>query len=82
MNRPLNVTKPAAITVTDKLQSFSKGNDIEEVVESLLLGKPILISSFYSDGLFLLKEIHKYLNLKLPNKTFKLIVQNTLNFQI
>ena len=71
MNRPLNVTKPAAITVTDKLQSFSKGNDIEEVVESLLLGKPILISSFYSDGLFLLKEIHKYLNLKLPNKTFK-----------
>ena len=71
MNSPLNVTKPVAITETDILQSFSKGDDIEGVVESLLLGNLVLVSGFYSDGLFLLKEIHKYLQFKLPNKTFK-----------
>ena len=71
MNTPLNVTKPVAITVTDNLQSFTKGNDVVGLVESLLLGNPVLVSSFYSDGLFILKEIHKYLKLKLPNKTFK-----------
>tara|TARA_B100000780_G_C21072989_1_gene431849 strand:- start:66 stop:1133 length:1068 start_codon:yes stop_codon:yes gene_type:complete len=66
-----NLTKPLALKVTAKLQPFSKGNDIEEVVVSLLRGNPILVSGFYSDGLFLLKEIHKQLNLKLSNKTFK-----------
>lgn len=71
MNSALNVTKPVAITVTDKLQSFTKGNDIEVLIESLLLGNFVLINGFYSDGLFLLKEIHKHLNSKLPNKTFK-----------
>ena len=71
MNTPLNVTKPVAITVTDKLQSFTKGNDVVGLIESLLLGSPILVNGFYSDGLFILKEIHKYLKLKLPNKTFK-----------
>ena len=71
MNTPINITKPEAITVTDKLQLFSKGSDIAAILDRLILGEAVLINGFYSDGLLLLKEIHKYLKLKLPNKTFK-----------
>ena len=71
MNTPINITKPEAITVTDKLQLFSKGNDIAAILDRLILGEAVLINGFYSDGLFVLKEIHKYLQSKLPNKTFK-----------
>ena len=71
MNTPINITKPEAITVIDKLQLFSKGNDIATILDRLIFGEAILINGFYSDGLFVLKELHKYLQSKLPNKTFK-----------
>src|SRR5690606_39967594 len=34
-------------------------------------GKYLLIEGFYHTGLSLLHDIHKYLNKKLPNKTFQ-----------
>ena len=71
MNSAININKPKAITVTDKLQAFSSKNDIVEVIELLVHGEHVLINGYYSDGLFLVKEIHKYLKLKLPNNTFK-----------
>ena len=71
MNKSINITKPTAITVSDKLQLFSKGSDITTIIDGLILGEAVLITGYYSDGLFVLKEIHKYLQSKLPNKTFK-----------
>ena len=53
------------------MQAFSSKNDIVEVIELLVHGEYVLINGYYSDGLFLVKEIHKYLKLKLPNNTFK-----------
>lgn len=63
--------KPEPIPVSEDLQSYKDGNDVELTIKDLVEGKSILIQDYYSDGVSLLKEIHSYLNLKLPNKSFK-----------
>ena len=67
----ININKPKAIQIDEELLLYSNESDVESTIEYLLGGKPIIIKGFYSDGLFLLKEIHKYLKLKLPNKSYK-----------
>src|SRR5690554_389029 len=66
-----DVNKPEAIAIGKKLLSFSRGASVGAAIKALEQGKPILIHEFYSDGILLLKELHKYLSQKLPNKTFQ-----------
>ena len=67
----ININKPEAIEVDEKLLLYSKHTDIGYTINHLQDGRAIIIRGFYSEGLFLLKEIHKYLKLKLPTKSFK-----------
>ena len=66
-----SINKPEAIRIDEKLALYSNESESADTIEYLLAGKPLIVRGFYSEGLFLLKEIHKYLKLKLPNKSFK-----------
>lgn len=71
MNTDLNINKPAPLAISEEQKTFTRGTNIESTIEDLVQGKSILITEFYSDGISLLQELHKYLKLKLPNKSFK-----------
>jgi|TARA_R110000737_G_scaffold157205_1_gene185742 hypothetical protein len=71
MNSHIEVNKPEPIALDESLRIFKKGSDIDATLEALVEGEAILIEEFYSDGLALLKEVHRYLRLKLPNNSFE-----------
>lgn len=71
MTTDIEVNKPEPIAIGEKIKSFKKGMDFGSTIEALEQGQSILIKEFYSDGISLLQEVHKYLALKLPNKSFK-----------
>ncbi|HLW32365.1 MAG: methyltransferase [Aequorivita sp.] len=59
------------IDVGKKLISFAQGTDVGSTIKALEQGKSVLINQYYGDGILLLKELHTYLQRKLPNKSFK-----------
>jgi len=67
----IDVNKPKPTTVGKTVKIFDHGADLRPVIEALIKGESILISEYYSDGLALLKELHNYLKLKLPNTSFQ-----------
>ena len=67
----LEVNKPEPIAFDKKIKSFTHGTDVRPIIEALKKGEFILIKDFYNDGLSLLEDLHKYLKLKLPNKSFQ-----------
>jgi hypothetical protein len=67
----IEVNKPEPIAIGEKLKTFKRGTEVGPTIEALKKGKTILIKEFYNDGISLLRELHKYLKLKLPNKSFK-----------
>ena len=67
----IKINKPEPIAISIKQKPFKHGVDVGLTIEDLIQGKSILIKEFYNDGLSLLQELHKYLKLKLPNKSFK-----------
>lgn len=68
----IDVNKPEPIIVSrEQLELFERSTDIETTIEALEAGKHVLISAFYSNGLSLLKELHRYLNRIFPNKSFQ-----------
>lgn len=71
MNSIIEVNKPEAISADVKVIPFYKNTDLESTIKALNHGMYVWINEFYSDGIFLLREVHKYLEKKLPNKTFK-----------
>lgn len=71
MNSIIEVNKPEAISADVEVIPFDKNTDIESTIKALNNGMYVWINEFYSDGIFLLREVHKYLEKKLPNKTFK-----------
>lgn len=66
-----NINKPVPIDFNVNIKVFERDSNIKAVIQHLVQGKSILIEKFYNDGMFLLKEIHHYLKLKLPNKSFQ-----------
>jgi len=67
----IKLNKPEPIAISKKQKTFKQGANVKPIIEDLTQGKSILIKEFYSDGLSLLQDLHKYLKLKLPNKSFK-----------
>ncbi len=65
----IKINKPTPLSITKNQKTFDQGTEIKPTIESLVNGETILINAFYSDGVTLLKEIHKYLRRKLPNKS-------------
>ena len=71
MTTYINVNKPKPIVSPKQLEVFNRSTDTKLTIKALEVGKAVLISMFYSDGLVLLKELHIHLNKKLPNKSFQ-----------
>ena len=67
----MEVIKPEPITIGNKLKSFEHGTEVGTTIEALERGEPILIKQFYNGGISLLENLHKYLKLKLPKKSFQ-----------
>lgn len=67
----IELNKPEPIIIDEKLKLFKHGKEVATTIEALKAGKYVLINEFYNDGISLLQDLHKYLKLKLPNKTFK-----------
>jgi len=71
MNIDIEVNKPEPILADVEVTPFAKDTDLESTIKALDNGAYVWINELYSDGIFLLRELHKYLRQKLPNKTFK-----------
>lgn len=66
----IEVNKPKPIPFDKNLKHFEHGLAIESTIKGLTQGIPIQIKELYSDGIGLLKDLHKYLNRTLPNTTY------------
>lgn len=67
----LKINKPQPIVPGKETALFVRESDIKSTIELLEAGKPVVITSIYSNGLYLLRELHSHLKRKLPNTTFK-----------
>jgi hypothetical protein len=71
MTTNIKINKPEPIMSGNKIESFKRGTDVLLTIDALNAGKNILITEFYTNGLWLLRELHTYLKRKFPNKTFQ-----------
>jgi hypothetical protein len=71
MIRDIHVNKPETIVTNKQIDVFKRDTDIKTTIQTLEVGKHVLVIEFYSNGLSLLKELHRYLRNKLPNETFQ-----------
>jgi len=69
-NNLLQVNRPEPIKTEIEIRPFTRESNIPETVQALLAGKQILVEEFYSNGLYLLRELSTYLKNTLPNETF------------
>jgi ribosomal protein L11 methyltransferase PrmA len=67
----MDVNKPEPIALGEQIELFNRTSDVGLTIKILEEGKPVLITELYSNGLFLLKELHVHLNSKLPNNSFQ-----------
>lgn len=67
----IEVNKPEPIVSGKEIELFKRETDTRYAIEVLEAGKPILITEFYSNGLFLLRELHTHLGKKLANTSFQ-----------
>jgi hypothetical protein len=66
----LQVNRPEPIKAGIETGSFIRESDITRTIQALLAGEQILVEEFYSNGLYLLRELTTYLKNTLPNESF------------
>ncbi|MEZ4884701.1 MAG: methyltransferase [Chitinophagales bacterium] len=66
----IKINRPKPIEFGAELAYFNIETDAQETIDTLLLGKYVLIEGFYSNGLNLLNELQSYLKIKHPNQGF------------
>jgi len=66
-----DINKPEPIVSGKQLELFNRSTDVKSTIKKLEAGKPVLITSFYSNGLLLLRELQLHLKRKLPNKSYQ-----------
>lgn len=71
MHNNIQITRPTPIEVTKRPAFFDENSNLVTTMNNLEEGKVVLIRSFYSNGLNLLKELHVHLKKKLPNNTYQ-----------
>ncbi|MFT6147586.1 MAG: polypeptide subunit release factor methylase [Saprospiraceae bacterium] len=67
----VEINKPQPIESGVEFTYFNQKTDIQETIDTLLLGKYVLIEGFYSNGLNLLNALQAYLKEKHTNESFK-----------
>jgi len=71
LNKSLQVNRPEPITADINIRSFTQESDIPDTIQALLASEYILVEEFYSNGLYLLRELSTYLKNTLPNESFQ-----------
>ena len=61
----IQIVKPEPITPEHHIDLFDRTSNIEKTIRILVAGKFVLISSFYSNGLMLLKGLKRHLRKKI-----------------
>ncbi len=70
MNTDIAINKPEPFDFKQPLRVFNDSIDIKLTIKALEVGKEVLITKFYSNGLVLLKAIEVHLKKKLPSTSF------------
>src|SRR5690554_3071329 len=70
MIAPIDVNKPEPLAISESPRVFNRRTKVSATINALEQGKWVWVNEFYNDGVFLLKELHKHLDQKLPNKSF------------
>ena len=70
MNSEIQINKPTPVILGVKTIKFDRSTDVRETIYAMKDGATVLITEFYNNGMLLLKELHKHLKNRLPNKTF------------
>ena len=70
MNSEIQINKPTPVILGEKTIKFDRSTDVRETIYAMKDGATVLITEFYNNGMLLLKELHKHLKNRLPNKTF------------
>ncbi len=69
MTTDLEINKPDPIAVGADPRSFARGTDVPSTIEALEQGEHVIVTGFYSDGVTLLKELHRNLKQTLPSES-------------
>ncbi|HAN76304.1 MAG TPA: methyltransferase type 11 [Bacteroidales bacterium] len=70
LNNFLQVNRSEPIKAGIEIVSFTQESDIQETIQALLAGKQVLVEDFYSNGLYILRELTVNLKKMLPNESF------------
>ena len=70
MNSEIQINKPTPTIPGEEVIKFDSTTDVRATIYSMKEGASVVITEFYSNGMTLLKELHKHLKNRLPNKTF------------
>ena len=70
MNSEIQINKPTPTILGEQIIKFDSTTDVRATIYSMKDGASVLITEFYSNGMTLLKELHKHLKNRLLNKTF------------
>jgi hypothetical protein len=71
MSTAIQINKPTPINITKQILLFDRNSEMNPTIRALEAGKMVLISSFYSDGLLLLRAIKKHLFRTMPDESFR-----------
>ena len=70
MNSKTQINKPSPAVPGEIIIKFESTTDVRATIYAMKEGSSVVITDFYSNGMMLLKELHKHLKNRLPNKTF------------
>ncbi len=66
----MHLNRPEPVNAGMEAGSFTRESDVRETIQVLLSGEQVLVEEFYSDGLYLLRELTTYLKNTLPTASF------------
>lgn len=67
----ITVNRPEPFLTLKSFEFFDQFTDIDQTINLLEAGKPVIISTLYSNGLFLLKELQLHLNRNSRGNSFQ-----------
>jgi hypothetical protein len=71
MEKSLPMNKPAPVVPGKELIHFNRNSDVSLTISALQNGQPVLITDFYSNGLYLFRELQRHLQKTFINDTFQ-----------
>ena len=67
MDSKTQINKPSPSVPGEIIIKFESTTDVRATIYAMKEGSSVIITDFYSNGMMLLKELHKHLKNRLPN---------------